>query len=87
MLTTSRLSHSLVVRLAGSEPPRRKRSEFLPIAIPHYKFFGGSFYYPYGQSVGHKSPAKRFICGYCVVKIPDWKTCFSIYIAAKLRQS
>lgn len=59
----------------------------MPIAIPHYKFFGGSYYYLYGQSVGHKNPAKRFICGYCVVKIPDWKTCFPIYLAAKLRQS
>jgi hypothetical protein len=61
--------------------------EFLPIAIPHYEFFGGPFHYLYGQSVGHKNPAKRFICGYCVVKIPDWKTCFSIYLEATLRQS
>ena len=48
--------------------------EFLPLAIPHYKLFGGSYYYLFGQSVGHKNPAKRFICGYCVVKIPDWKS-------------
>ena len=54
-------------------PTLARNCEFLPLTIPHYKFFGGFYYYLHGQSVGHKYPAKRFICGYCAVKIPDWR--------------